>query len=99
MRLGFFREVEEEYRRDRIAQIWKRYSGVIVGLAVLFVVAVGGFRYWEHAERARAEAAGARFQEALELAGDGKGEEAARALEALAGDVDGGYDTLARFPR
>ena len=93
----FFREVEEEYRRDRIAQIWKRYSGVIVGLAVLLVVAVGGFRYWEHAERARAEAAGARFQEALELAGDGKGEEAARALEALAGDVDGGYDTLARF--
>jgi hypothetical protein len=93
----FIREVDEEYRRDRIAQIWKRYNGVIVGLAVLLVVAVGGFRYWQYAERARAEAAGARFQEALELAGDGKGEEAERALDALARDVDGGYDVLARF--
>ena len=34
----FLREVDEDYRRDQILQIWKRYSGVIIALAVLVVV-------------------------------------------------------------
>ena len=33
----FIREVDEEYRRDQIAKVWKRYSTVIVALAVLVV--------------------------------------------------------------
>jgi hypothetical protein len=93
----FIREVDEEYRRDRIAQIWKRYSGVIVGLAILLVAAVGGWRYWQYAERQRAEAAAVRFDEALRLDRDGKGEDAERALEALAKDTTGGYQLLSRF--
>jgi hypothetical protein len=44
----FIREVEEEYRRDRIAQIWKRYSTVITAAVLLVLVAVGGWRYWQH---------------------------------------------------
>lgn len=93
----FIREVDEEYRRDRIAQIWTRYSGAIVGLAILLVVAAGGWRYWQHVERTRAEAAATRFEDALQLARDGKGEEAERALTALAADTSGGYRLLARF--
>jgi hypothetical protein len=93
----FIREVEEEYRRDRIAEIWKRYNGLIVGLAVLIVVAVGGWRYWQHLERTRSEAAGARYQDALRLDQEGKGEEAAQVLRTLANDQAGGYRLLARF--
>ena len=36
----FIREVDEDYRRDRILQIWKRYSGVIIALAVLLSILV-----------------------------------------------------------
>lgn len=93
----FVREVNEEYRRDRIAQIWTRYSGVIVGLAILLVVAVGGWRYWQHLERTRAEAAATRFEDALRLARDGKGEEAERAFAGLASEASGGYRMLAQF--
>lgn len=93
----FIREVDDEYRRDRIAQIWTRYSGVIVGLAILLVVGAGGWRYWQYVERTRAEAAATRFEDALRLARDGKGEESERALSALAGDSSGGYRLLARF--
>lgn len=93
----FFREVDEEYRRDRIAQIWKRYSGVIVGLAILFVATVGGWRYWQHMEQARSEAAGARFEEALRLGREGKTDEAEKALAALETDGPKGYRLLARF--
>ena len=42
----FIREVDEEYRRDQIAQMWARYNGVIIALAVLLVSAVAGWRYW-----------------------------------------------------
>jgi hypothetical protein len=93
----FIREVDEEYRRDQIAQIWKRYSGVFVGLAILLVAAVGGWRYWQHAERQRAEIAAAQYEEAVRLARDGKSEEAERALDALARDAPDGYRMLTRF--
>lgn len=93
----FFREVEEDYRRDQIAQFWKRYSGLVIALAVLLIAGVGGWRYWQHVEAARSEAAGARFEEAVRLARDGKAEESEKALAALQQDAPAGYRLLARF--
>lgn len=93
----FIREVDEEYRRDRVAQFWRRYNGIIVALAVLLVVGVGGWRFWEHRERTKAEAAAERYQAALVAARDGRSEEAAGVLESLAGEAEGGYRLLTRF--
>lgn len=93
----FIREVDEEYRRDRIMEIWKRYSGVIVGLVILLVAAVGGWRYWQHVQQQQAEAAAVRYEDALRLARDGKSEEAEQALGAIAKDAPPGYQTLSRF--
>jgi len=93
----FIREVDEEYRRQRIAEIWKRYSALIVGLAFLLVAGVAGWRYWQHVEVQRSEAASARYEAALKLARDGKPEESEKAFSALAADAPGGYRVLARF--
>ncbi len=93
----FIREVDEEYRRQRIADIWKRYSALIVGLAFLIVAGVAGWRYWQHVELQRSEAASARYEQALKLARDGKAEEAEKAFSAIAADAPGGYRVLARF--
>ena len=93
----FFREVDEEYRRDRIMQIWTRHSGLIIAALVLLIAAVGGWRYWQHVERTRAEAAGSRYEEAVSLAREKKTEEAEKALEAVAKEAPGGYRLLARF--
>jgi hypothetical protein len=93
----FIREVDEEYRRDRIMAIWKRYSGVIVGVIVLVVAGVGGWRYWQHAERQRAEAAAVRYEEAVRLAREGKSDEAEQRLAALVKEAPAGYQTLSRF--
>ena len=93
----FSREVDEEYRRDRIMAIWKRYSGVIVGVIVLVVAGVGGWRYWQHMERQRAEAAAVRYEEAVRLAREGKSDEAEQRLAALAKEAPPGYQTLSRF--
>lgn len=93
----FLREVDEEYRREQIAQIWKRFGGLIVGLALLVVAGIGGWRYWQHLELTRSEAAAARFESGLQLSRDRKSEEAEKAFAALAADAPAGYRLLARF--
>jgi hypothetical protein len=93
----FIREVDEEYRRDQVARFWKRYSGLVIGLAILVVAAVGGWRYWQHAERQKAEAAAIAFDDALRLAREGRAEEAQARLSALAQSASGGPRTLALF--
>ncbi|MBZ6076890.1 tetratricopeptide repeat protein [Microvirga puerhi] len=93
----FIREVDEEYRRDQIAQIWKRYNGIIIGVAILVVAAVGGWRYWEYYQETRSQAAALRYEDALRLSRDDKGKDAEGALESLAKEGDTGYGLLARF--
>jgi hypothetical protein len=94
----FIREVDEEYRRDQMAEIWKRYSGVIVGLAILVVASVGGWRFWEHRVDLQAQAAAARYEDALRTArGEENSDEAERALADIAKDAPDGYRLLARF--
>lgn len=92
----FIREVNEEYRRDRAAEIWKRYSGVFIGIAVLVVLGIGGWRFWQHEQQVQAEAASRRFDEAVRTAKD-KGADAAKTFEAVAADAPGGYRVLARL--
>ena len=93
----FIREVDEEYRRERILAIWRRYSGVIVAIAILVIAGIGGWRYWQHRQEQEAQAAAIRFQDAVQLALDGKAEEAGKAFEAVGQDAPGGYRMLARF--
>lgn len=93
----FIREVDDEYRRQRIAEIWARYGLAIVVLAVLLVGGVGGWRYWQHLESQKAEAASTRFEDAVGLARDGKGEEAEAVLRQMSADGPAGYALLARF--
>ncbi|NBJ10172.1 tetratricopeptide repeat protein [Microvirga arsenatis] len=94
----FIREVDEEYRRDQLAQIWQRYNGIIIGIVVLIVASVGGWRYWQHHQETRAQAAALRYEEALRLSSEDKGQEAQSAFEALAKEDGGnGYAMLARF--
>ncbi|MEZ0170500.1 tetratricopeptide repeat protein [Microvirga sp. TS319] len=93
----FIREVDEEYRRDQMAKIWQRYSGLIIAAVILIVGGVGGWRYWEHVQETRAQAASARYEDAVKLSGENKPQEAEAALEALAKEGDTGYGLLAQF--
>jgi hypothetical protein len=94
----FIREVDEEYRRDQIAKIWQRYNGVIIGVVVLIVAAVAGWRFWQHTQETRAQAAAARYEDALRLSTEKKGEESQATFEAMVKENGGtGYDLLARF--
>ncbi|MBX9931461.1 MAG: tetratricopeptide repeat protein [Methylobacterium sp.] len=93
----FIREVNEDYRRDQVAEIWRRYSGVIIAIAVLVVAAVGGWRYWQADQKSRAETASESFDSANKLARDGKADEADKAFLEIEKQGPAGYALLARF--
>jgi hypothetical protein len=92
-----FREVDEDLRREQYKRLWDRFGGYVIGLAVLIVVAVGGYKAWEWWETSRAAATGDRFLAALTLSEEGKHDEAITALDAVAVDGSGGYPILAVF--
>jgi hypothetical protein len=93
----FIREVDEEYRRDRAIQAWKRYQNWIIAGALLIIAAAGGWRWNEHRQRLAAEQAGSRFEAAIQLGREGKDKEAEDAFLEIARSGPPGYAMLARF--
>jgi len=92
-----FREIEDDVRRDKAADIWKKHGPLLVGIAVLIVLATAGWRTWAYFEGKRAEAAGARFEAAIEASRAGDSAKAEQDFAAIAKDAPSGYERLARF--
>jgi hypothetical protein len=93
----FFREVDEDFRRDQVAAFWKRWGTLIIGLAVLVVVAVAAWRYWDYIETNRAQEASARFYDAQQQLAENNVAAGRDQLEELAASGRSGYVLLARF--
>lgn len=92
-----FQEVDEDVRRDKAAELWRRYQTPILIVAVLIVAATGAWSYYQTNRIKAAEAANARFETAVALANEGKTQEAVAAFDALAKDGPKGYAGLARI--
>lgn len=92
-----FREVDEEVRREKLQQLWERHSGLIIVIAALVVIAVGGWRGYEYWEAKKAAESGAAFETATALAEEGKNPEAQAAFAKIAAEGSSGYRILARF--
>lgn len=94
---SFFREVDQELRQDQAKALWDRYGPFAIGAAIAIVLATAawvGYDYWR---TSRANASGDAYSQALDLARDGKTEEARAALAALEADGYGSYPILARL--
>ncbi|MDC7788092.1 tetratricopeptide repeat protein [Rhodoplanes sp. TEM] len=93
-----FQEVDEEVRRERLQQFWKRYGGLVIALCVLVVAGVAGWRGWQWYEARQAAEASIAFDAAVRLAQEGKHGEASAAFAKLAVDVKiPAYRSLARL--
>jgi hypothetical protein len=93
----FFREVDEEVRRDRVLKFWQKYQNWLIGGALLLVIGTGAWRLYENNRISTAEAAGARYEAALRALASGNKDEAQTALAGLENDKSQGYAMLARF--
>lgn len=94
-----FREVDEEIRQDNLKALLDRYGIYLLGACIGVIIAVAGLKGWEYYQRSSAEAAGARYIEAIELAEADKTAEAEAIFRDIAADGPAGYATLARFQK
>jgi hypothetical protein len=92
-----FDEVDEEVRRDQLKKLWDQYSIYIIGLALLIIAGVGGWRGYQYLEAKKAAEAGAAFDRAAELSDQSKHAEAEAAFADLAATAPYGYRILARL--
>ena len=93
----FIREVDEELRRDRFAVLWRRYSAMVLGAALLIVAATAAKVGWDHwSEQARAAEA-TRFAAAQQALLAQNYAEAAAQFAALAAEGKTGFAALARL--
>ena len=93
-----FREVDEDLRHEQLKRLWDRFGPYVIGVAILIVVVVAGYKLWEYWQARQAAATGDRFVAALNLADEGKHDEAIAALAAIGSDGSGGYPILAAYP-
>jgi hypothetical protein len=92
-----FHEVDEEVRRERLKQLWDRYSLLIIIVCLLIVAGIGGWRGYDWYIQREAAKAGARFEAAVTLMEQGKTKEAEAAFADVAKTAPGGYQILARL--
>ncbi len=51
---SFYREVDEELRREQLTSTWKRYGKWMIAAVVLFLAGLAGFLYWQQHKQDRA---------------------------------------------
>ena len=94
-----FDEVEEDLRAERARKLAQRWGGVALGVAIVFVAAVGGWQAWRW-NQAREAATAAETYMTLHRASERDGADLATAgngFAALGREAPAGYRTLARL--
>jgi hypothetical protein len=92
-----FQEVEEDVRRERYEQLWKRYGTHMMVAAGILVVGVASFQAWRTYELNQRQAISDRFTEATKAVQAGDAAKAETEFTSLAGEAPAGYATLAKF--
>lgn len=79
-----FHEVDEDLRREKLNKLWDRFAPYIIGVALLIIVGVGGWRGHEYWQTRQSEEASVAFEAAIALGEAGQIAEADAALAKLA---------------
>ncbi|MEA1015679.1 tetratricopeptide repeat protein [Sphingosinicella sp. LY1275] len=92
---AFYREVDEELRREQISSVWQRYAWLIIGGVILLLAAIGGAIYWQHRQEVAAGEQGEALVKTFEEIQAGRGKQAVPELDRLAKEGNEGYQAAA----
>jgi hypothetical protein len=95
--LEVFREVDEDYRRERMIAFWRRYGMAALLAAVLVTLVAAGYNYMTVRAEQRKEAETAQFEALLSDIQPGDEQESIAALAAYAATARPAEATLAMF--
>jgi hypothetical protein len=101
---SFIQEVDEGLRQDRMLAIAKRYGPWLIGLFAVFILALGGWQWWESYQTRSAREHAAEFAAAQAMARQAIAQQgdlgpAKAEFERLAGEGPRTYRTMARMER
>jgi hypothetical protein len=94
---GILREIDEELRQDQFTKLWKRYGKILIGIAIVIISSVAGYKAWQSYDVTYRGQQGERFSATIRLVGEGNREIALDALTAFQADASQGYQMLAGF--
>jgi hypothetical protein len=92
-----FTEVDEDVRREQLAQLWKRYGSFLIAAICLVIAGVAAWRAYDYWETRKAGEIGAAFDAAARLSEEGKHGEAEEAFAKIAAEGTPGYRGLAQM--
>jgi hypothetical protein len=92
-----FQEVEEDVRRERYEQLWKKYGNYMLAGAAVLVLAVAGYQAWQNYDLSQRQKVSDQFRAAAQAAQSGNAPKAEADFSALTKEAPSGYATLAKF--
>lgn len=94
-----FQEVQEEYRREQMAKLWKSYQVPVIAAVTVIILAVAGYQGWSYWHSQQLEASSREFEKIAELvaADPTKKKEAADRFAKMAPTATSGYAVAAKF--
>jgi hypothetical protein len=95
----FVREVDENLRRDRMQDFAKKYGGWLVAGVVLFLLASGGYIYWQQYKLQRSERQVEQLAEIFKTIGPGATGTAPKELDELSNSGSKAIRATALFAR
>ena len=63
---SFYREVDEELRRDQLKTYWERFGKLVIAGIVLVLALIGGFIWWQNQKQVKAGERGAQLVAAFD---------------------------------
>lgn len=92
-----FQELQEEHRRQQLADVWKKYQIPVIGVAVIAVLGVAGYQYWTYWRGEQALASSRAFDSAMTDLEAGNDKGAVERFRKLGEKAVGGYALLSRL--
>lgn len=92
---SFYREVDEELRRERVTGFWRRYRFAVIGGIVLLLAAIAGGLYWYNRQQEIAGERGEQLSQIFEDIQAGKVDQASPKLDVLAKEGNDGFRAAA----
>lgn len=96
---AFYREVDEELRREQMANVWERYGKLIIGGVLALILAIGGYIWWEQRQVAKAGEQSEQLSAAMQDMAGGNSAAGTAKLDALAKDGSPGIRAAALFAK
>ena len=70
-----FQEIDDELRQDKASRLWRVYGKYVVAAAIVIIMSVGGYKFWQQKQLDDGEKASIAYEAALarSASGDHKG--------------------------